>query len=333
MKNSIEQNTGSRVLTMPIRILRFRFGRNVVLFGVFILQIVATSLLVPGYFSVWGLLDASRAFVEVGLVALAMTLIIISGGIDLSVGALLALVSVTIGFSYQAGLPLWVASGLGVLVGTAGGALNGALTSFFRLHPLVVTLGTFALFRGIAFTVSDAGAVSGFPAWFGIFGQQKLLGLVPLQLLGLILLAMFFWALLTKTSFGRYVFALGLNENVARFSGVSINRVKIQIYTLMGFMVGIAGLIHTSRISSARGNAGFGMELIAIAIVVLGGARILGGSGTIVGSILGLLILSYLQDGLSFAGVRSDVGLIVIGFVLIIGVLINENLNRSQNSK
>ena len=124
-----------------------------------------------------------------------------------------------------------------------------------------------------------------------------------------------------------------LNENVARFSGVSINRVKIQIYTLMGFMVGIAGLIHTSRISSARGNAGFGMELIAIAIVVLGGARILGGSGTIVGSILGLLILSYLQDGLSFAGVRSDVGLIVIGFVLIIGVLINENLNRSQNSK
>ena len=150
---------------MPIRILRFRFGRNVVLFGVFILQIVATSLLVPGYFSVWGLLDASRAFVEVGLVALAMTLIIISGGIDLSVGALLALVSVTIGFSYQAGLPLWVASGLGVLVGTAGGALNGALTSFFRLHPLVVTLGTFALFRGIAFTVSDAGAVSGFPAF------------------------------------------------------------------------------------------------------------------------------------------------------------------------
>ena len=97
--------------------------------------------------------------------------------------------------------------------------------------------------------------------------------------------------------------------------------------------MGIAGLIHTSRISSARGNAGFGMELIAIAIVVLGGARILGGSGTIVGSILGLLILSYLQDGLSFAGVRSDVGLIVIGFVLIIGVLINENLNRSQNSK
>tara|TARA_B100000780_G_scaffold272326_2_gene234417 strand:+ start:6704 stop:7561 length:858 start_codon:yes stop_codon:yes gene_type:complete len=283
---------------------------------------------VPGYFSVWGLFDASRAFVEVGLVALAMTLVIISGGIDLSVGALLALVSVAIGFSYQAGLPLWAASVLGVLVGTAGGTLNGILTAYFRLHPLVVTLGTFALFRGVAFTVSDAGAVSGFPSWFGVFGQQKLWDLIPLQLIALGCFALFFWALLTKTAFGRYVFSLGLNETVAKFSGVSTERVKIQIYTLMGFMVGVAGLIHTSRIASARGNAGFGMELIAIAIVVLGGARILGGFGTILGTVLGMLILSYLQDGLSYAGVRSEVGLIVIGISLILGVLINEYINR-----
>lgn len=298
--------------------------------GVLVVQTIAMSFLVPGFFSVWGLLDASRAFVEVGLIALAMTLVIISGGIDLSVGALLALVSVAIGFSYQAGLPLWAASILGVLVGTSGGALNGTLSAYFRLHPLVITLGTFALFRGIAFTISDAGAVSGFPAWFGIFGQQKLWALIPLQLILLGLFALFFQILLTKTPFGRYVFALGLNETVAKFSGVSINRVKIQIYTLMGFMVGIAGLIHTSRIESARGNAGFGIELIAIAVVVLGGVRILGGFGTILGTMLGLLILSYLQDGLSLAGVRSDVGLIVIGCMLIIGVLINENLNHKK---
>lgn len=310
--------------------LRQRIGRNSVLLGVLLIQITVTSILVPGYFSIWGLLDASRAFVEVGLIALAMTLIIISGGIDLSVGALLALVSVAIGFSYDAGLPLWAASVLGVLVGTAGGALNGVFIAYFRLHPLVVTLGTFALFRGIAYTVSNAGAVSGFPAWFGIFGQQKLWDLVPLQLVALILFAIFTWALLTRTPFGRYVFALGLNETVAKFSGVSTDRLKIQIYTFMGFMVGIAGLIHTSRIESARGNAGFGLELTAIAIVVLGGARILGGAGTILGTMLGLLILSYLQDGLSFAGVRSDVGLIVIGCVLIVGVLINENLNHQK---
>lgn len=317
----------------PERKPALKFGRNGVLFGIFILQIVVTSILVPGYFSVWGLFDASRAFVEVGLVALAMTLIIISGGIDLSVGALLALVSVAIGFSYQAGMPLWAASILGVIVGTAGGAMNGAITSYFRLHPLVVTLGTFALFRGIAYTVSDAGAVSGFPSWFGVFGQQTLWNLVPLQLIAFGAFAVFFWLLLTKTPFGRYVYSLGLNETASKFSGVPIERVKIAIYALMGFMVGIAGLIHTSRISSARGNAGFGIELIAIAMVVLGGARILGGSGTILGTVLGVLILSYLQDGLSYAGVRSDVGLIVIGCVLILGVLVNENLNRFGKHK
>ena len=240
----------------------------------------------------------------------------------------MALVSVTIGFSFQAGLPLWAAAILGVIVGVAGGAFNGVMTTYLRLHPLVVTLGTFALFRGIAFTVSDAGAVSGFPEWFGVFGRQKLWGMVPLQLIALIVCAGVFWVILSKTPFGRYVYALGNNETASRFSGVSTERVKITVYTLMGLMVGIAGLIHTSRISSARGNAGFGMELVAIAIVVLGGARILGGSGTILGTVLGLLILSYLQDGLSFAGVRGDVGLIVIGVVLVAGVLINENLRE-----
>ena len=320
---------GSQVPTKG-RLGRFKPGRNGMLLAVFVVQIVATSILVPGYFSIWGLLDATRAFTEVGLIALAMTLVIITGGIDLSVGALLALVSVAIGFSFQAGLPLWAASCLGVMVGVAGGIMNGLFTTALRLHPLVVTLGTFALFRGIAFAVSDANAISSFPEWFGVFGRQKLWGLVPLQLIVLAVCAVAFWLLLAKTAFGRYVYAIGLNATAAKFSGVPTQRVQITVYALMGFMVGLAGLIHTSRISTARGNAGFGLELIAIAVVVLGGARILGGAGTILGTVLGLLILSFLQDGLSFAGIRSDVGLIVIGVVLIVGVLINENLNSGR---
>ena len=227
-----------------------RLGRAGVLAMIFVLQIAITSVLVPGYFSLWGLLDSTRAFVEVGFVALAMTLIIITGGIDLSVGALLALVSVTIGFSFDAGLPLWAAAILGVIVGLAGGTFNGVMTTYLRLHPLVVTLGTFAMFRGIAFTVSDAGAVSGFPEWFGVFGQQKLWGMVPLQLIAFIVCAVLFWVILSKTPFGRYVYALGHNETASKFSGVSTERVKIAVYALMGLMVGFAGLIHTSRISS-----------------------------------------------------------------------------------
>jgi len=193
--------------------------------------------------------------VEVGLIALGMTLIIITGGIDLSVGALFALVSVSIGFSYSAGLPLGLAALFGVLVGVAGGFFNGFFATYFRLHPLVVTLGTFALFRGIAYAVSNADAVSSFPAWFAKFGQYSIAGYVPLQLLVLVVAILAFWLLLSKTAFGRYIYAIGHNEVACRVSGVSTDRIKIAVYTLMGLMVGVAGLIHTSRIFSARGNA------------------------------------------------------------------------------
>ncbi len=302
---------------------KFRVNRSLVLALIFIVQIAVTSLLVPGYLDIRGLLDATRSFSEAGLIALGMTLVIITGGIDLSVGALMALVSVTIGFSYQAGLPLWAASLAGVGVGTLGGLFNGAFITYFRLHPLVVTLGTFALFRGIAYAVSDANAVSGFPDWFSLFGQTTL-GWFPLQFLFLCLFVVIFWVLLARSAFGRYVYAVGHSEGAARFAGISTNSVLLAVYTLNGFLVGLAGRIYTSRMASARGNAGLGLELTVIAMVVLGGTKITGGSGTIIGSVMGILILSYLQDGLTFAGVRADWGLIFIGVFLILGVFVNE---------
>ena len=304
--------------------------RTTILAAIFVAQIAVTSLLVPGYFDVWGLLDATRSFTEAGIVALGMTLVIVTGGIDLSVGALLALVSVTIGFSYEAGVPLWLAALAGIGVGTLGGLFNGLFIVYFRLHPLVVTLGTFALFRGLAFAVSDANAVSSFPAWFSVFGQYSIGGWIPLQLLILIAFTVAFWLLLAKTRFGRYVYAIGHNEVASRFAGVSTASITIAVYTLTGFLVGLAGLIHTSRIFSARGNAGVGLELTAIAMVVLGGTKITGGYGTIWGTVFGVLILSYLQDGLSFAGVRSDWGLVFIGMFLIAGVFLNEFFRKEN---
>ena len=280
-------------------------------------------MLVPGYFSFYGLLDASRQFAEAGLVALGMTLVIITGGIDLSVGSLLALVSVTIGFSNQAGVPLPLAIAAGIGVGLAGGFFNGVMVTALRLHPLVVTLGTFALYRGIAFAVSNANAVSQFPGWFDVFGQNAVGG-VPYQLIAFVVLAIVFSVVLSRTRFGRYVYAVGNNEVTARFSGVNTGAVKVAVYTLTGLMVSLAALVYTSRISSARGNAGYGLELTVIAMVVLGGTKITGGSGSILGTTIGVLILAYLQDGLGFAGVRSDWGLVVIGLFLITGVFFNE---------
>ena len=301
-----------------------KLSRTQVLALIFIVQMTLQSIFIPYYFSLYGFFDASRAFVEIGIISLGMTLVIISGGIDLSVGALLALVSVTIGFSYEAGCPMWLSIIIGLFAGTLGGAFNGIVIAFFRVHPLVVTLGTFALFRGIAFAISKGGAVSKFPEWFGTIGQSYVWGYVPAQLFLFVILSLIFWIILSKTSLGRYIYAIGNNLKTTIFSGVSVGRVQIYIYTLTGFLVGVAGIIHTSRIFTARGNAGFNLELACIAAVVLGGARITGGSGTIIGTILGVLILNYLKDGFLFYGLRNDWGLIVIGGVLITGVFLNE---------
>jgi len=302
----------------------YNLNRTQVLGVIFLIQMIIQSIFIPYYFSIYGFFDASRAFVEIGIISLGMTLVIISGGIDLSVGALLALVSVVIGFSFDAGFPMWVAIILGILAGTLGGVFNGVVIAFFRVHPLVVTLGTFALFRGIAFAISKGGAISKFPEWFGFLGQSYLFGYIPAQLFLFVILSIIFWLILSKTSLGRYIYAIGNNVKTTTFSGVSVGKVQIYIYTLTGFLVGVAGTIHTSRIFTARGNAGFELELACIAAVVLGGARITGGSGTIVGTILGVLILNYLKDGFLFYGLRSDWGLVIIGVVLITGVFINE---------
>jgi rhamnose transport system permease protein len=299
-------------------------GRTAGLALLLVAELGAIEAAAPGYLTLDGLLDASRQFAEAGLVAVGMTLVIITGGIDLSVGALMALVSVTVGFGYQAGLPMAAAVLAGLVAGAVGGLFNGIMVTSLRLHPLMVTLGTFALYRGIAYAVSNADAVSTFPDWFAIFGQSDIGGLVPLQLVLFAAAALAVGVLLARSWFGRYVYAIGNNETAARFSGIDTRAVKIAVYTLSGVLVALASVIYTSRISSARANAGYGLELTVIAMVVLGGTRITGGSGSILGTVLGVLVLAYLQDGLSYAGVRSDWGLVVIGAFLIAGVFLNE---------
>lgn len=292
-----------------------------------VVEIALIGLFNPGYLNLAGLLYAAQAFVEPGIVALGKTLVVIAGMIDISVGSLLGLVVVSVGFSSAAGLPLPLAMLLGVLVGVAGGTLNGIMITFFRLNSLVVTLGTLALFRGIALAISNAEAVSNFPDWFQFIGQGDL-GVVPFQAVVFAILVVIFAVVLRRTAFGRLVYAVGANEMATRFSGKRPERIRLAIFALQGLLVGIAGNICCARISSARGNEGVGLEFTAITMVVFGGSRISGGHGSIIGTVLGGLVIWYLQDGLSFAGLSSDWGLLITGVFLLLGVLLNENWGR-----
>lgn len=300
-----------------------KVSREIVLFAVLMAVVVVMSLLSPYFLTLSNLLNTSRLFTEIGLIALGMTLIIITAGIDLSVGSALALVSVTVGFSFAAGVPLPLAILLGLFVGLLAGAFNSVFVTYLDLHPLVVTLGTLALFRGVAFGLSDADAVSDFPPWFDYFGQF-FIGPIPGQLLVFVVAVVVVWLILSRTRFGRYVYAIGHNEEAARFSGVPIRRVKIALYTGTGFLVALAAVIYTSRVSTARADAGTGLELDVIAAVVLGGASIYGGKGTIAGTVLGLLIISTLRNGLVLAGVSSTWQLFMLGVLLIAAVFFNE---------
>jgi rhamnose transport system permease protein len=308
---------------------RFTFSREVVLLAVLVVLMVVMSLLSPLFLTLGNLLNTSRFFVEVGLMALGMTLIIITGGIDLSVGSNLALVSVAVGFSFAAGLPLPLAIVFGLVVGVAAGLFNGLFITLLDLHPLVVTLGTFALFQGLAYGLSRAEAVSDFPGWFAYFGQAYL-GPVPGQLFIFVVAVVVVWLILSRTRFGRYVYAIGNNEEAARFSGVPINRVKLILYSGMGLLVGIASVIYTSRVYTARGDSGLGLELDVISAVVLGGASIYGGSGTIGGTVLGVLIIATLRNGLVLAGVPSTWQVFVLGVLLLVAVFLNEFFRRRE---
>ena len=308
---------------------RLRFSREVVLLGVLIALVIVMTLLDPLFLSPTTLLNTSRFFVEVGLMALGMTLIIITGGIDLSVGSNLALFSVAVGFSYAAGLPLPLAILFGLVVGVAAGFFNSVFITFLDLHPLVVTLGTFALFQGLAYGLSNADAVSDFPAWFAYFGQAYL-GPVPGQLILFVVAVAVVWIILSRTSFGRYVYAIGNNEEAARFSGVPIRRVKIALYSGIGLLVAMAAVIYTSRVYTARADTGLGLELGVISAVVLGGASIYGGSGTIGGTVLGVLIIATLQNGLILAGVPSTWQLFILGVLLLVAVFLNEFFRKSE---
>jgi rhamnose transport system permease protein len=278
---------------------------------------ILNSLASPYFLNEWSLSDMTFNFTEKALIALAMALLIISGEIDLSVAAIIALASTLMGWALQFGAdtPALVAIGIGT--GILCGAFNGFLVTGLKLPSIVVTIGTMSLFRGISFIILGDQSFKGYPASFSWFGQGYVYWVISFELVLFLVCAAVYFVLLQRTNFGRQVYAIGNNDVAAEFSGVRVARTKFILFCLTGLMSGMAAVLLTARLGSTRPSIAEGWELEAITMVVLGGVSILGGAGSVVGVVLAALIMGLVTFGLGLLNVPGIVMSIFIGALLI----------------
>ncbi len=290
-----------------------------------VLLILATVLgtsLSPYFLTGFNFSLLTKDLMEKAIMALPMTLIVISGEIDLSVASILGLTSVVLGATTNAGVPLGVGIFLVLILGAAAGLLNGLLVTRLGLPSLVVTVGTLGLYRGLAYVVLGDQAISNFPAAFTAFGFGTIPGtLIPWTLVVFVLLALVFMVLLHRSWIGRQIYAVGNSKEAARFAGIRVAQLKLALFVLSGLFAALAGIIFTARFSSARPDNALGFELDVVTIVLLGGVNIFGGRGTLVGVILSLFVIGAVRNALGLANVSGDIQNIVIGMLLIFSVL------------
>jgi rhamnose transport system permease protein len=266
--------------------------------------------------------EIARASAEIGLLALGLTAVILTGGIDLSVGSLLGLSAVLLGAAHrELGLPMGAAVAVALATGLAGGALNALLVARLGVPPLIVTLGTYSLFRGLAEGLTaGVRSYSGFPESFLFLGQGRFSSGLPAQLVLLAAAALFFGLLVHRTTAGRALRAIGFSPEGARFAGLPVGRRLASVYLLSGLMAGLAAVVYSARLGQAKADAGTGYELFAITAVVLGGTSIFGGHGGVPGTLLGLAAVAVLQNGLRLADLPAELGGILTGVLLVAAI-------------
>ncbi len=287
-----------------------------------LVTVVIGSSLSPYFLTGFNVASLTRDLMEKAIMALPMTLIILSGEIDLSVASVLGLTSVVLGATWNAGVPLGVGIVLVLILGAVAGLVNGLLVTRLGLPSLVVTLGTLGLYRGLAYVVLGDQAVSNFPAAFTNFGFGSVPGtLIPWPFVVFALLALLFVGLLHWSWVGRQIYAIGNNKEAARFAGIRVARVKLLLFVLSGLLSALAGVIFTARFSSARPDNALGFELDVVTIVLLGGVNIFGGKGTLLGVILSLFIIGAVRNALGLVSISGDIQNIVVGVLLIFSVL------------
>jgi rhamnose transport system permease protein len=308
----------------PHRSFLARFQRwEWMLVALIVLVVFLNIQLSPFFLNAQNLSRTSSDFMEIGLMMLPMVFIIITGNIDLSVASALGMCASFMGWLFIMGVNIWVAALGALILGILGGLLNGFLVARVKLPSLVVTLGTYAFYRGIAYVLLGDQAARGYPASFTYLGQGKLPGtLIPFAVGLFSVLAIIYGLVLHKTKFGRYLYVIGNNKEAARYSGVPVARTILIIFTLSGLMSAIAALIMAARFGSTRPDIATGLELTVITAAVLGGVDINGGVGTMVGAVLSLLLIGLMRFGMGLLNIQGQVQGIAIGLLLILSILL-----------
>jgi rhamnose transport system permease protein len=313
---------------------RMLLTRESAIIGLLVLVVAVASVTVRGFGQPITLNYLLLDIAPILLIALPMTLIMVTGEIDLSVGSMVGLSSVVTGVAVQAGIPFEAAAVIALLVGVVGGAFNGFLVTVVGLPSLAVTIGTLALFRGLAVGLLGTTAVTDFPETWTALAKARIAGTtIPYVMVPFLILLVVFVILLHFTPFGRGIYAIGLSKDAARFSGVDVERTKFILFMLAGLVAAFAGIFYTLRFGSARGDNATGLELQVIAAVVLGGVSVFGGRGALHGVVAAAVLIGVISSALRLANITSDVINIVTGVLLVLSVVAASVLNRLQQSR
>ncbi|HET9315907.1 MAG TPA: ABC transporter permease [Vicinamibacteria bacterium] len=310
------------------------WGHEAVVLALWLVELAVFAAIGHNFATPGNALEILRTSTEVGLLALALTLVIVSGGIDLSVGSLMGLSAVLCGLLWRdGGLPIGVAAALAVAAAGAAGLLNAVLVARLQLAPLIVTLGTYSLFRGLAKGLTaGVETYADFPAGFLFLGQGYLGGVLPVQLVVLAAAAIAFGVLLHRTPTGRSLQAIGFASEAARHAGIPVARTTATAYVLASLTAGVAAVLYVARVGQAKADAGTSYELMAITAVVLGGTSIFGGRGTIHGTVLGVLAIATLQNGLRLADLPVELTGILAGALLVGSIAVRRLLSGRSHS-
>ncbi len=288
-------------------------------FSGLVVLLVIFSMTNPNFGTTNNFLNVAVQTAPIVLIAIGQTYVLITGGIDLSIGSNIALSGVLAAMLMKANVPVPICILSGLISGCLVGAVNGSLVVYGKLPPFIVTLGTMTAVRGITLTITQGIPISGLPDSFNQIGTGSTFG-IPNPIYIMLLCVIVFGVLLAKTKTGRYTYSLGSNFDAARLSGVNIQKSLIKVYMISGFVAAVAGLIMAARIISAPPTAGDGYELDAVAASVIGGASTMGGEGTIAGTLVGAFVIGVLRNGLNLTGVSPFIQKIVIGVVIIAAV-------------